>query len=233
MNPVRRSLVALIASCSASPRARSQAAYMELNPPLPVESPGQDRGARVLLVRLHPLLQPRAEDRHLAEDAAEGRASSAACPRCSTTAGRYDASIFYTFEALGLLDKLHRPLFDAIHRDRLRTDKWPALTAWLREAGRRPEEVRGHGEVLRRAEQDQARDPAHRRLQDRRHAGDGGARPLHRALERGHAQHRQPAGRRGPQEQASSSARRHHRRLLGYRRGAGAALRRRRRRFWG
>ena len=28
----------------------------------------------------------------------------------------HDAAIFYAFEALGVLDKLHRPLFDAIHQ---------------------------------------------------------------------------------------------------------------------
>jgi thiol:disulfide interchange protein DsbA len=47
----------------------------------------------------------------------------------------HDASIFYAFEALGLLDKLHRPFFDAIHRDRLRTDRWPELSGWLEKQG--------------------------------------------------------------------------------------------------
>jgi protein dithiol oxidoreductase (disulfide-forming) len=42
-----------------------------------------------------------------------------------------DAAIFYTFEAMGILDKVHRPFFDAIHRDRLRTDSKEALEAWL------------------------------------------------------------------------------------------------------
>ena len=46
-----------------------------------------------------------------------------------------DASIFYALEALGLLEKLHRPLFDAIHRDRLRTDKLPEFSAWLEKQG--------------------------------------------------------------------------------------------------
>src|SRR5258708_8721414 len=44
----------------------------------------------------------------------------------------HDAAIFYAFEALGVLDKLHRPFFDAIHRDRLRTDNAEALAEWLR-----------------------------------------------------------------------------------------------------
>lgn len=42
-----------------------------------------------------------------------------------------DAEIFYVFEALGLVEKLHRPLFDAIHRDRLKTDNADAMAAWL------------------------------------------------------------------------------------------------------
>jgi len=46
-----------------------------------------------------------------------------------------DAGIFYAFEALGVLDKLNRPLFDAIHKDRLRTDNPEALNAWLGKNG--------------------------------------------------------------------------------------------------
>ena len=47
----------------------------------------------------------------------------------------HDAAIFYTFEALGVLEKLHRPFFDAIHRDRLRTDNQQALSEWLQKNG--------------------------------------------------------------------------------------------------
>jgi len=47
----------------------------------------------------------------------------------------HDAAIFYTFEALGVLNKLHRPFFDAIHRDRLRTDNQQALSEWLQKNG--------------------------------------------------------------------------------------------------
>ncbi len=46
-----------------------------------------------------------------------------------------DAAIYYAFEALGVLDRLHRPLFDAIHRDGLRTDSGPALGQWLQKQG--------------------------------------------------------------------------------------------------
>jgi thiol:disulfide interchange protein DsbA len=42
-----------------------------------------------------------------------------------------DAAIFYTFEALGILDKAHKPLFDAIHRSKLKTDSKQEFTQWL------------------------------------------------------------------------------------------------------
>ena len=51
----------------------------------------------------------------------------------------HDARIFYAMEALGLLDKLHRPLFDAIHGHRLRTDNPEALTQWLQNQGVDPQ----------------------------------------------------------------------------------------------
>jgi thiol:disulfide interchange protein DsbA len=50
----------------------------------------------------------------------------------------HDAAIFYTFEALGVLDRLHRPFFDAIHRDHLRTDSQPAMAEWLSKNGVEP-----------------------------------------------------------------------------------------------
>lgn len=47
----------------------------------------------------------------------------------------HDAAIFYTFEALGVLDKVHRPFFDSIHRDHLRTDDPKALDEWVKNHG--------------------------------------------------------------------------------------------------
>ena len=46
-----------------------------------------------------------------------------------------DATIYYTLEAMNLVQKLHRPLFDAIHRDGLRTDDQQALAQWLKKQG--------------------------------------------------------------------------------------------------
>jgi thiol:disulfide interchange protein DsbA len=42
-----------------------------------------------------------------------------------------DAAVYYAFEALGLVERLHRPFFDAIHRDRLQPEKPEALGEWL------------------------------------------------------------------------------------------------------
>jgi thiol:disulfide interchange protein DsbA len=50
----------------------------------------------------------------------------------------HDAAIFYTIEAMGLADKLHRPLFDAIHKDHLRTDSQAAFGEWLQKNGVEP-----------------------------------------------------------------------------------------------
>ena len=47
----------------------------------------------------------------------------------------HDAQIFYTFEAMGVLDRVHRPFFDAIHRGGLRTDNPEALAQWLQKNG--------------------------------------------------------------------------------------------------
>ena len=60
-------------------------------------------------------------------------------PAVFTERWAHDAAIFYTFEALGVLDKLHRPFFDAIHRDRLRSDNPQALAEWLQKNGVNPQ----------------------------------------------------------------------------------------------
>jgi thiol:disulfide interchange protein DsbA len=46
-----------------------------------------------------------------------------------------DAGFFYAFEALGVLDKVHKPFFDAIHRDRLDIRNEAAMTEWLKKQG--------------------------------------------------------------------------------------------------
>jgi thiol:disulfide interchange protein DsbA len=46
-----------------------------------------------------------------------------------------DAAIFFTFQALGVLERLHRPLYDAIHRDGLKTGDADARNEWLQKNG--------------------------------------------------------------------------------------------------
>ena len=50
-----------------------------------------------------------------------------------------DAATFYAFEALGVLEKVHRPFFDAIHNDRLQSDNKEAMHEWLRKHGIDPQ----------------------------------------------------------------------------------------------
>jgi protein dithiol oxidoreductase (disulfide-forming) len=45
------------------------------------------------------------------------------------------ARYFYTFEALGVLEKVHKPFFDAIHKDRLIITNEQAVTEWLKKHG--------------------------------------------------------------------------------------------------
>ncbi len=47
----------------------------------------------------------------------------------------HDAAIYYAFESLGVLEKVHRPFFDSIHKDRLQTDNPAALREWLTRHG--------------------------------------------------------------------------------------------------
>ena len=46
-----------------------------------------------------------------------------------------DAAIYYAFEAGGLVEKLHKPFFDAIHKNGLKTSDNNALTDWLIKQG--------------------------------------------------------------------------------------------------
>lgn len=42
-----------------------------------------------------------------------------------------DAALYYALESAGHIERLHRPLLNAIHEDRLRTDDARALSQWL------------------------------------------------------------------------------------------------------
>jgi protein dithiol oxidoreductase (disulfide-forming) len=135
MNRVRRSLVAVIGLAPLAASAQhGQKDVLELNPPQPVES-----GNKIEVLEffwygcIHCYnLEPKLDTwlKALPKDVEFRRV-----PAIFNERWAHDASIFYAIDALGLLDKLHRPLFDAIHRDRLRTERWPELSAWLQKQG--------------------------------------------------------------------------------------------------
>lgn len=135
MNHLRRTLVFALAS---APFARvalaQQPPFLELNPPQPVETSDKIEVLEFFWYGcIHCYnLEPKIETwlKTLPKDVEFRRV-----PAVFNERWAQDAAIFYTFEALGLLDKLHRPFFDAIHRDRLRTDNAQALNAWLEKQG--------------------------------------------------------------------------------------------------
>jgi protein dithiol oxidoreductase (disulfide-forming) len=140
MNEVRRRVVLALGAAAAYPWANAwtqqrQAPYIELNPPQPVEAaPGKIEVLEFFWYGcIHCYnLEPKIDTwlKTLPKDVEFRRV-----PAVFNDRWGHDASIFYAFEALGLLDKLHRPFFDAIHRDRLRSDRAGELSAWLEKQG--------------------------------------------------------------------------------------------------
>ena len=127
-------LFAAMVLAPAMAQAQARAAYTELKPPLPVEAEGKIEVLEffwygcIHCFNLEPVLEtwlkklpPEAQFRRI--------------PAIFNDRWAHDATIFYTFEVFGVLDKLHRPFFDAIHRDRLRTDNNEALAEWLKKNG--------------------------------------------------------------------------------------------------
>jgi len=118
-------------------QAQARGSYTELKPALPVDTEGKVEVLEffwygcIHCYNLEPLLEVWVKK--LPRDAQFRRV-----PAVFNERWAHDATIFYTFETLGVLDKLHRPFFDAIHRDRLRTDDPKALAEWLQKQGLDP-----------------------------------------------------------------------------------------------
>ena len=134
MNPQRRALIIALALAPLGARAQGKPAYTELRPPLPVETPGKIEVIEFFwygcphCYSLEPVLEPWAKK--LPADV-----QLRLVPAVFNDRWGYDAAIFYTFDAMGVLDRLHGPFFDAIHRDHLRTDNPAALNEWLQKNG--------------------------------------------------------------------------------------------------
>src|SRR4029079_10370350 len=138
MNPIRRSLAALLAFAPLIARAQEPGrsnAYTTLKKPLPVDTQGKIEVSEffwygcihcyrmeALLEKWVPQLKPDTQFRRVPAVFDDPRFV-------------HDAGIFYAFEAMGLLEKLHRPLFDEIHVNRMRTNNRDAFFAWLGKNG--------------------------------------------------------------------------------------------------
>jgi thiol:disulfide interchange protein DsbA len=135
---VKKLFSLLVVMLLAAPLAWAQPGkyqFTELKPPQPVETPGKSIEVVEFFwygcphcYNLEPLIE--AWVKKLPPDVQFRR-----IPAVFNERWGHDAAIFYTFEAMGLLDKLHRPFFDAIHRDRLRSDDQAAMTQWLQKNG--------------------------------------------------------------------------------------------------
>jgi thiol:disulfide interchange protein DsbA len=142
MNPDRRRiLLALgLAPLSAPLTVLAQAApaageYIALMPELPVEVPGKINVIEFFwygcphCYDLEPVIEPWIKKLPL--DVAFHRVPAV----FNNPQWTLDAQIFYSLDALDLVERLHRPLFDAIHRDHLVTWNPAALHEWLKNKG--------------------------------------------------------------------------------------------------
>ena len=114
--------------------AQQQAPFIELSPPLPTDSKGKIEVVEFFWYEcphcyaLEPLLE--AWVKKLPKDVEFRR-----IPATFNERWVLSARVYYALEAMGLVDKLHRPLMDAIHKDRLRITDERQLTEWLQSKG--------------------------------------------------------------------------------------------------
>jgi thiol:disulfide interchange protein DsbA len=135
---MKRPFSLFVALLLAAPLAGAQPGkyeYTELKPPQPVDVQGKTVEVVEFFwygcphcYNLEPLIE--AWTKKLPPDVQFKR-----IPAVFNERWAHDAAIFYTFESMGVLEKLHRPFFDAIHRDHLRTDNPQAMTEWLQKNG--------------------------------------------------------------------------------------------------
>ena len=131
MDKLRRNLVTAIAFSPLLARAQQPAEpYTKLMKELPVEAQGKIEVVEffwygcIHCYRLEALLEVWVPKLH--PDTQFRR-----IPAVFNERWAHDAAIYYSFEVLGVLGKLHRPFFDAIHLNRLRTENPQALAEWL------------------------------------------------------------------------------------------------------
>lgn len=113
---------------------RPGADYTELTSVQPVEATGKVEVLEFFWYRcihcysLEPILEPWVKK--LPADVQFRR-----IPAVLSDSWAVEATIFYTFDALGVLEKVHKAFFDAIHKDRLDTRNETAMTEWMSRHG--------------------------------------------------------------------------------------------------
>jgi len=134
---MKKLLASILAACALAAlpaAAQPKYAYSELKPALQVESDGKIEVLEffwygcIHCYNLEPMVEK--WEKTLPKDVQFRRV-----PAVFNDRWAIDASIFYALEAMGLIEKLHRPLFDAIHKDRLRTDVQKDFMEWLQKQG--------------------------------------------------------------------------------------------------
>lgn len=134
MNRYRRTLVVAMALTPFASFAQERDAYVEIKPPMPVDTTAKIEVAEFFWYGcIHCYnLEPKLETwlKKLPPDAEFKR-----IPAVFNARWARDAGIFYAFDSLGVLPKVHRPFFDAIHRDHLNTEDPKALGEWLAKNG--------------------------------------------------------------------------------------------------
>jgi thiol:disulfide interchange protein DsbA len=137
---MKKLLSIFLATCAFAPvlaLAQGKFAYTEVKPALAVEADGKIEVLEFFWYGcIHCYnLEPAVErwEKTLPKDVQFRRV-----PAIFNQRWAIDAAIFYTFEALGVLDKMHKPFFDAIHRGRLKSDNKEALAEWLQKNGLEP-----------------------------------------------------------------------------------------------
>jgi protein dithiol oxidoreductase (disulfide-forming) len=127
-----RALAALFAAVSLAPAAlaQQQAPFLHISPPIATDAAGKIEVVEFFwyecphCYELEPALD--AWVPKLAKDVQFKRV-----PATFNDRWLISARVFYALESMGLEDKLHKPLMDAIHKDRLRITDERQLTEWL------------------------------------------------------------------------------------------------------
>jgi thiol:disulfide interchange protein DsbA len=134
---ILRALATLLAAATLAPAALAQpqqAPFIYVEPPIATDTPGKIEVVEFFWYEcphcydIEPLLErwiPK-----LAKDVQFRRV-----PATFNERWKLSARVFYALESMGLENKLHKPLMDAIHKDRMRITDERQLSEWLGKQG--------------------------------------------------------------------------------------------------